>query len=165
MNRPGSSALPVRLRPLDLPGDIDRAVPWYSDPDVLFFSEGPGVLPFDRTRIENMYRWLSTRGQVFIIEVLDGQWLPVGDASLCENLMPIVIGDSRYQNRGVGSQVLRLLIEKAQELGWSHLIAHQIYSYNIRSIKLFEKFGFTKTETGINKQGQEFFRYEKWLRD
>ncbi len=163
MNRAESSDLSVRLRPLDLPGDIDLAVPWYSDPEVLYFSEGIGVLPFDKARIENMYQWLSARGQVFIIEVFDARWIAVGDASLCENLMPIVIGDSRYHSRGVGSQVLSLLIEKAQELGWRRLVAHQIYSYNTRSIKLFEKFGFVKTETGVDKNGQECFRYEKTL--
>jgi RimJ/RimL family protein N-acetyltransferase len=156
--------LSVRLRPLTLPDDIDRATPWYADPDVLYFSEGTTV-PFDTARIEGMYRWLSARGQVFIIEVFDGGWIPVGDISLCENLIPIVIGDPRYRGRGVGSRALGLLIEEAKKLGWTKLIAHQIFSYNHRSLKLFEKYGFRKTDTGVDRDGREFFRYEKELSD
>lgn len=158
-----SETLSVRLRPLTLPDDIDLAIPWYADPDVLYFSEGT-TEPFDTTRIHGMYRWLSERGQVFIIEVFDEDWIPVGDISLCANLIPIVIGDPRYRGRGVGSQALGLLIEEATRLGWSKLIAHQIFSYNHRSLKLFQKFGFQKTETGVDSQGREFFRYEKDLR-
>ncbi len=157
-----SGPLSVRLRPLTLPDDIALAMPWYADPDVLHFSEGTTV-PFDADRIEGMYRWLSVRGQVFIIEVCDGGWTAVGDISLCENLMPIVIGDARYRGRGVGSQALGLLIEEAKTLGWTKLVAHQIFSFNERSLKLFEKFGFRKTDTGVDSQGREFFRYEKEL--
>ena len=107
--------LPVRLRPLNLPDDIEVAVPWYADQEVLYFSEGPGVQACDRIRIEKMCRWLSDRGHVFVIEIFDETWRPVGDAALCETLMPIVIGDVKYRNRGVGSQALQRLIEVARD--------------------------------------------------
>lgn len=163
MSASTSTALPVRLRPLNLPDDIEVAIPWYADQEVLCFSEGPGVQAFDRIRIEKMYRWLSDRGHVFVIEVFDETWRSVGDAALCEALMPIVIGDVKYRNRGVGSQALQLLIEAARSRGWTKLVAHKIFSYNARSMKLFEKAGFVRTGTGIDDQEQAYVRYEKML--
>lgn len=101
--------------------------------------------------------------RVYIIEVFDGGCLPVGDVALREDLMPIVIGDRRYRHRGVGSSVLKLLIEEAKRLGWRKLIAHKIFAYNTPSIKLFEKYGFVKMSSQVEEDGQEFFRYEKIL--
>lgn len=163
MSASTSTTLPVRLRPLNLPEDIEIAVPWYADPEVLYFSEGPGVQAFDRIRIEKMYRWLSDRGHVFVIEVFDETWRPVGDAALSETLMPIVIGDAQYRNRGVGSQALQLLIDVARSRGWTKLVAHKIFAYNARSMKLFEKAGFVRTGTGVDDREQEYVRYEKML--
>jgi RimJ/RimL family protein N-acetyltransferase len=163
MSESTSTTLPVRLRPLNLPQDIEIALPWYADPEVLYFSEGPSVPPFDKARIEKMYRWLSERGHVFVIEVFDETWRPVGDAALCETLMPIVIGDAQYRNRGVGSQALQLLIDAARSRGWRKLVAHKIFAYNARSMKLFEKAGFVRTDTGVDDQEQAYFRYEKTL--
>ncbi len=163
MSASTSKTLPVRLRPLHLPEDIETALPWYADPEVLYFSEGPGVPAFDRARIEKMYRWLSERGDVFVIEVLDETWRPVGDAALCATLMPIVIGDARYRNRGIGRQVLTLLIDVARSRGWTKLVAHKIFAYNERSMKLFENAGFVRTGTGVDDQEQAYVRYEKTL--
>ncbi len=94
----------VRLRPLRLPEDIETALGWYQDPEVLFYSEGPGVTGFNRTRIERMYRWLLGRGEVFFIEVegFEGTWQPVGDVALCETMIPIVIGEPHI---GIGEWV------------------------------------------------------------
>ncbi|QQE81026.1 GNAT family N-acetyltransferase [Alicyclobacillus sp. SO9] len=154
---------PVKLRHLALPGDVETAASWYANPEVLYFSEGAKVPPFSKHRIENMYRWLSEKGTVYIIEVFEGKWVPVGDAALCKDLIPIVIGDNRYRNRGIGSRVLELLIEDAITLGWNTLIAHKVFSYNTPSIKLFEKYGFIRTFVGVDENGEMFFRYEKSL--
>ncbi|MCI0184911.1 hypothetical protein MM817_03208 [Acidibacillus sp. S0AB] len=158
-----NGGLPVRLRDLILPDDVEIAIPWYTDAEVLYFSEGPNVAPFDYNRIEKMYKWLSQRGQVYIIEVFDGGWVPVGDVTLCEELIPIVVGDNRYRRRGVGSRVIELLIEKAKGFGWSKLTAHKIFAYNTPSIKLFENHGFIKTSSETDEDGHEFFRYERKL--
>lgn len=162
MNSP-QTVLPVRLRPLQLPQDVALALPWYNDPETLYFAEGPNVAAFDAQRIAKMYEWLSQKGQVYIIEVRAGHWQAVGDATLCQDLIPIVIGDPQFRNRGVGTQTLQLLIEKARQQGWTTLVAHKIYTYNTRSIRMFEKCGFVQTATGVDDNGETFVRFEKFL--
>jgi RimJ/RimL family protein N-acetyltransferase len=150
---------------LRLPEDIETALGWYQDPEVLFYSEGPGVTGFNRTRIERMYRWLLDRGEVFFIEVegFEGTWQPVGDVALCETMIPIVIGEAQYRNRGVGSHALAQVIEVARDHGWTKLVAHKIFSYNLRSMQLFEKAGFVRTATRMDENGQSYAVYEKML--
>lgn len=162
----GSCQWPVRLRPLKLPDDIKWAQPWYSDPEVLYLSEGPTSPPFDAARVERMYQYLAERGDVYIIEVYDQVWRPVGDITLTDNDMtPIVIGEARYRNHGVGTEALQLLIEKARQKHLGKLVAHAIFQYNPRSARLFEKCGFKRTASGVDSHGQAFWRYEYDLAD
>lgn len=160
---PSDGVLSVRLRPLSLPDDVELALPWYADTEALYFSEGPEAKPFDGQRLIKMYEWLSRQGQVFIIEVMEERWTAIGDATLCEGMIPIVIGDGRYRGRGIGSHVLALLIQEARLRGWEKLVAHKIYSYNTRSRKLFEKHGFIRMNSGVDENGTAYHRYEKRL--
>ena len=136
----------LRLRPVVLPDDIAAAVPWYHDPEVLRLSEGEGTLPYDATVIEQMWRTMITRCEVYIIETLTpAGWLAIGDVALCrEGGVPIVIGDAAYRSRGLGTRILRLLIGRARSLGWSRLIVKGVYTYNDRSRRLYERAGFRK---------------------
>ncbi|HEU4962939.1 MAG TPA: GNAT family protein [Bacilli bacterium] len=153
----------LRLRPLQIPNDISLALPWYQDPEVLYYSEGEGTEPYTAETIERMYRWLSREGYVFIIEVLhmsSNDWLPIGDATLRQDMLPLIIGDPSYRSAGLGIQVLHLLIEHAQTLAWPLLTAHKIYSYNVRSQRLFEKAGFVRVGEGTDDHGRLFFQYK-----
>lgn len=152
----------VRLRPFQNDsGDIDRAVTWYQDPEVLYFSEGPGTLPFDRQRVERMYQFLAAHGELYWIDVWDnGQWWVVGDVTLSSDTMPIVIGERRWRSQGIGSRVLALLIERARALGWPCLIAKHIYADNIKSQRLFARHGFRVVHSGVDSRGQQYYRYQ-----
>ena len=57
----------LRLRPVVLPDDVATAVAWYRDPEVLRFSEGEGTPPYDAGRVEQMYRTMVTRCEVYIV--------------------------------------------------------------------------------------------------
>lgn len=151
----------VRLRPyMDDGQDDARALAWYSDPEVLNFSEAPGTKPFSHERVQRMYHYLRTHGELYIIEVLDdGHWHPIGDVTLAPDTMPIVIGERSWRSRGVGSRVLTLLIRRARELGWESLQAKHIWTHNIRSQRLFLRHGFRRVESGVDDNGQSFDRY------
>lgn len=134
----------LRLRPVVLPDDVALGVPWYQDHEVLRFSEGEGTPPYDADMVENMWRTMTTRCEVYIIETLtpDG-WRAIGDAALCrEGGVPIVIGDAAYRSRGLGTRILRLLVERARSLGWPRLVVKGIYTYNDRARHLYERAGF-----------------------
>ncbi len=132
----------LRLRPIRIPADIDAAVPWYSDPEVLHFSEGPGTPAYDRDTVERMFQYLADHGDAYIIEDLEaGQWLPIGDAALLTDSLPIVIGSARHRSRGLGKRVLRLLIDRAIALGRHTLTVGKIFEDNERSFRLYEGAG------------------------
>ena len=138
----------IRLRPVEVPEDIAAAVEWYSDPEVLHLSQGENVTPFDAAMAEKMFSMMSTRGEVYIIEVLESDaWRSVGDASLCQEAgTPIVIGNARDRSRGIGRIVLARLVERATELGWLKLVVSGIYTDNLRALRLYEGAGFKIVE-------------------
>ena len=51
--------------PLHLPEDIETAVSWYADQEVLYFSEGQSVPTFDRIRTaDGIYIMNPPRGRI-----------------------------------------------------------------------------------------------------
>lgn len=125
--------------------DVFIALPWYSDPEVLRYSEAREE-SYDLETVKRMYAYLIGNGEMYIIEVREEtMWAPVGDACLMKDSIPIVIGVQKYRSRGLGRRVLGLLIERAGSLGWNELKVKGIYSYNERSLRLFSSFGFTET--------------------
>ncbi|MFC4687134.1 GNAT family N-acetyltransferase [Epilithonimonas pallida] len=49
--------------------------------------------------------------------------------------------DEKYRGKGLGRLILEYAIEKSQDLGIENLLAF-IFSHNLPSLNLFEKFGF-----------------------
>ena len=137
----------VRLRPVCLPDDIQAAVAWYQDPEVLRLSQGEGIAPFDAAMVEKMFTMMATRCETYVIETRDGDgWRPVGDAALCREAgTPIVIGHAADRERGIGRVVLARLVERARELGWPDMLVSGIYTDNLRARRLYEGAGFQVT--------------------
>jgi len=148
-----------------LPNDVSLALAWYRDPEVLRFSEGEGTAPYDPTTVEEMYRYLADRGELYVIEIEETRgWHPIGDVALCPDSLPIVIGEATYRSRGLGTRVLRLLIKRARDLGWSTLKVKSIYTDNHRSRRLFERAGFIVTGEATDEGGRSVWRLELQLR-
>src|SRR5262245_9484714 len=132
----------VRLRQAALDEYERVALAWYQDPEVLELSEG-GEPPYDRARIRRMFEVLSSKGELYLIEVQDTEgWRVVGDAALIPEDVPIVIGRPEDRARGIGTEVLQLLVLRARALGWSEVRATGIVPANHRSRRLFERAGF-----------------------
>jgi RimJ/RimL family protein N-acetyltransferase len=151
----------LRLRPAQFPDDCVDALPWYSDPEVLHYSEGAGAEPYSLEMIERMYQYLMKIGELYMIEVrTENGWLAIGDATLSQETLPIVIGNPKYRSKGIGSQVIDMLIERAKILGWEKLKVKQIFEYNERSRRLYARHGFRETGGGMSENGLAFKSYE-----
>jgi len=150
----------LRLRPARLPDDISLAVPWYSDPEVMRFSEGDENATYDAGMIGKMYEYLAGLGELYIIE-LEGAdaWVAIGDVTLAPDTTPLVIGVAEYRSRGYGKRVLRLLIGRARKLGWSQMRTKGIYTFNVRSRRLFEGLGFVQDGDVFNDEGIDSIKY------
>ena len=148
----------VRLRPARLPEDVEVGVPWYRDPEVLRLSEGEGTAAYDRKTVQRMYEFLAGNGELYVIEVRDteeGTWRPIGDAALCRDSVPIVIGERHQRSRGIGTEVLSLLLERARQLGWNVVNVKGVYAYNERALRLFQRAGFVETSRHADQTGYE----------
>lgn len=134
----------IRLRKFD--NNFTFALEWYQDEETLMLVDGKNE-PYDMERLHRMYSYLKEHGELYFIEVRNGdRYVPIGDVTFsCED-MPIVIGTKSYRGQGIGNKVVKKLVDRGKQLGYSRLSIREIYRYNIGSQKLFEGVGFQKYE-------------------
>lgn len=119
----------------------------YDDPDTVRNADGPDAAPYSMDKLLRMYRHLHSIGELYLIERSSSQgWTPIGDVTLADSMIPIVI-DRRARRQGVARLVLQTLIVRARELGWHQVIVSDIYDYNTPSAALFTSLGFRPTGT------------------
>lgn len=146
----------LRLRRYD--GTADFAFAWYQDPELVYLVDGVKK-PYDRETLYNMYNYLAARGELYFIEVREGDgWTPVGDVAFSGTDLPIVVGDPAYRGRGVGRQVILALMDRGRALGFDRLGVREIYDFNAASIRCFTACGFAPVE-----QTDRGWRYEAKL--
>src|SRR5690606_8682858 len=92
-----------------------------------------------------------------------GEWMPIGDVTLSQETIPIVIGDAEYRSKGIGTLVIKELIEMAKKAGWSELNVKQVFDYNERSHRMFISLGFAVTNEDIDEDGNRVRRYSMTL--
>ena len=134
----------LRLRKLN-EEEWGLGLPWYQKKNVLYYSEGVTDKVYDMNIINRMYKYLSDIGELYFIEALEeNKWIPIGDVTLSEENMPIVLGDEKYWGRSIGKKVISKLIERAREINLDKIYIPSIYKYNDRSRNLFTSLGFIK---------------------
>lgn len=122
------------------------AFPWYQNKNVMYYSEGTTEKVYNLKEINQMYTYLSKIGELYFIEILKNEkWITIGDVTLSESNLPIVIGYDQYRGMGIGKKVLEVLIDRASQIGYAKIIVPEIYHYNERSKNLFKSLGFNKT--------------------
>ena len=144
----------LRLVPYFLADHHDAALGWYQDVDLVELVDGVRS-PYSQENLEAMYSHLYQHGELFWIEVKEkGEWFPIGDVTLSQDNLPIVIGNSAYQHRGLGKKILSTLIQLARVKGWKELRVKEIYTYNHASRRCFKSLGFV--ENGATEKGMSF---------
>ena len=142
----------LRLLPYFLADHRDVALTWYQDVDLVELVDGVRS-PYNVEKLNAMYSYLEKHGDLFWIEFREkGEWLPIGDVTLSQENLPIVIGNPTYQHQGLGRKVLKALIDLARQRGWTELKVQEIYTFNPISRRCFESLGFVesrRTESGV----------------
>lgn len=103
---------------------------------------------YDLDKLNRMYRYLDTHGDLFYI-ACDGTLC--GDVCLQNTGELSIVICRAYQNRRIGRVVIRKMLELAAEKGFAQCYAH-IYPFNVQSRKMFEALGFVK-------EGEERYVY------
>lgn len=134
------------LRLMRFDGCFSFALPWYQDAETLMLVDGK-TTPYDLDRLEQMYTYLDAHGELYFIEILEGDsFHPIGDVTFWQDDMPIVVGDPAWRGRGIGKRVVTALIARARSLGFQTLRIDEIYAFNAGSRRLFESRGFRPYE-------------------
>lgn len=132
-------------------GEYKFALHWYQDKRNIQLIDGPDASIYDEERIEKMYSYLNSIGELYIIELKEAdEFKPIGDVTFCKDTLPIVIGDISYRQKGIGKLVISRLINRARELDFDELNIKEIYNYNLGSKKLFTSLGFQKKTSSEN---------------
>ncbi|RAI82938.1 GNAT family N-acetyltransferase [Macrococcoides goetzii] len=149
----------IRLRLLNIDKDIKYAEKWYNNRRVLLGSEGINVSGYNELTIRRMYNDLNTKGTVFIIEIMDKHWKPVGDITLSLTTVPIIIGEDKYVGKGIAKRAMKLLLKIAKYNDYKEIKVSKVFDYNINSQKLFESLGFEKSELITGSKDELYYQY------
>ena len=102
---------------------------------------------------------------IFVVEMKYSNKI-VGEAGLFdsfEQLSKLEMGyiiDSNYWGNGYGHEVCMGLINYCFNHLKTNSVIARMYSENIASVKLSEKCGMHKTNTGLTQNNEEYFEYE-----
>ncbi len=137
---------------------LKHAMKWYEDEEVLYYSEGISSNykknSFSREKILQMYKYLSSQGMLLFIEIKNketNKWFPIGDITIYEKELPLIIGNIEYRNKGLGKLVINKALDIAKNLNITQITNVKIYHYNKRSLEVYKKNGFS-----IYKQDKEY---------
>lgn len=133
----------LRLRKYD--GNFELFLPGYQNPVIYQNSEGI----FDESRIPDldyvngMCNYLAKVGELYFIETKEGGcFVPIGDVTVKNENPPIAIWVDRYRGKGIGTLVMKTVIERLKELGFDRIMGSTVYKWNLPSRKMHEKLGF-----------------------
>lgn len=143
----------ITLRPMS-DKDFDILLKWNSDSEILYFTEGDEVESYNLENIKNIYGYVSKMAFCFIIEYDN---FPIGECWLQKmnldhiiekylNLdlrrIDIMIGEKNFWNKGIGTKVIKRLVEFGFIDENADMIFYMPGDYNTRSIRAAEKAGF-----------------------
>ncbi|HOQ99434.1 MAG TPA: GNAT family protein [Anaerolineae bacterium] len=139
----------IRLRAIER-DDIPTFVRWFNDPEVrqyLLMYE-----PMSRAKEE---RWFEARLEarddyLFAIEAQDGErWVHIGNTGLHRvdwrnrhATLGIALGEKAYWGRGYGSDAVRTMLRFAFDELNLHRVELEVFDYNRRAQRCYEKAGF-----------------------
>lgn len=144
----------IRLRKV-FKEDYPLALPWYQNPRVLYYSEGVTNKVYDIQVINRMYDYLSSLGELYYIEIKEECWKAIGDVTLSDQNMPIIIGEDTYCGLGIAKKVMMQLLSRAREVGLKRIRVPAIYKYNEASRGLFVALGFVKVAENLQEESYE----------
>ena len=137
------------LRLLKYNGNYEEALTGYQDPYVYQNSEGI----FDDTKkpdidyIKGMFEWLNNNGELYYIQIKAGDdFISIGDVTIKDVNPPITIWYENYRGIGIGTKVMKTVINRIKELGYEKIIGTSVYKWNKSSQRMHEKLGFIKID-------------------
>jgi diamine N-acetyltransferase len=144
----------IRLRAIERE-DIPTFVRWLNDPEI-----GHYLLVYEPLSKAKEERWFEAQLEaqdqfLFAIEALvDEEWVHIGNEGLHRldwknrtAVLGIVLGEKEYWGQGYGTDATRTMLRFAfEELGL-HRVELDVFEFNARAIRCYEKTGFRREGT------------------
>ncbi|MCL2531832.1 MAG: GNAT family N-acetyltransferase [Oscillospiraceae bacterium] len=171
----------ITLRPL-CDDHAPLLVKWGSNPDVLYWTDGPDAQPQTLDDVQGIWGQVSQQGLCFLIEY---EGTAIGECWLQEmherqrninyvdepteldlRRIDMSIGEKAYWGRGIGTQLIGMLTQFALEQQNVDVLYGITFDYNKRSQRAFEENGFRfageyheneHTMTKLRLTRQEYF--------
>jgi RimJ/RimL family protein N-acetyltransferase len=161
------SAGRIRLRGAERE-DLPRFVAWLNDPEVT-----DGLIlysPLSLAEEEVWFEGLLKRPKderPLVIELRQGDfWIPVGNCGFhniewrCRSAeVGIFIGEKQIWGQGVGTEVMKLLVQYGFDTLNLNRIMLDVYETNLRAIRSYEKAGFTLE----GRKRQAMYKHGKYM--
>lgn len=135
----------LRLRKYD--GNYEIMLPAYQDPYIYQNSEGifDDAKKPDLDYVKGMCDYLSKAGEFYFIEAKEnGSFVSIGDVTVKAENPPIAIWAEKYRGVGVGTTVMKTVINRLKEFGIDKISGSTVYKWNLPSQKMHEKLGFRR---------------------
>ncbi|MBW3110779.1 MULTISPECIES: GNAT family N-acetyltransferase [Bacillaceae] len=165
----------LNVRPLE---DKDKYTlsRWLSNPEVLEFYEGRDR-PFTIQLVEE--KFLSDRGVMSCLVEYEGnevgylQYYQLDHETMIRygytNLDEVIygtdqfIGETEYWNKGVGTQLIRAVVEYLLQKEGVHRLVMDPMTWNTRAIRCYEKCGYSKARILREHELHEGKYHDAWL--
>lgn len=155
----------VRLRSIERE-DLPTFVRWFNDPEVRQYLRM--YEPMSMAKEERWFEDMLERKDdfVFAIEAQIGeQWVPIGNVGLHRidwknrtAVFGIALGEKAYWGQGFGTDATRTILRFAFEELNLHRVELEVFDFNTRAIRSYEKAGFRHEGT----RRQALFRYGRY---
>jgi RimJ/RimL family protein N-acetyltransferase len=141
----------VRIRAYER-SDLDSLMTWVNDEEVTRNLAAPMLFPLSRVAEEDFLE-SNARGngpdQVWAIETLAGEYLGGISLTTIDSInrsaqVGIVIGSKPNWGKGFGTDAMRVVLAFAFEKMNLHRVWLNVYDFNVRGIKSYEKCGFRR---------------------
>ncbi|WP_173105080.1 GNAT family N-acetyltransferase [Bacillus sp. KH172YL63] len=163
------------IRPLE-EGDKHLLVRWLSDPVVLEFYEGRDQ-SFTLEMVEE--KFFADRGVMSCLVLYEGreigylQYYPLDEETMIRygytNLDEVIygtdqfIGEAVYWNRGVGTKMIKAVVEYLLQKEGVHRLVMDPMTWNTRAIRCYEKCGYSKARILSENELHEGKYHDCWL--
>ena len=131
--------------------DADRSYKWFADPEITRYLPlaGKGKLPMDAIREFIVRVSGSDRPELAVSIEAEGEYIGCGglrniDGESAE--LSIVIGERRFQGRGIAHEATMLLLRHAFDTLGLKTVWLMVRADNQRALKLFERLGFVRNQ-------------------
>lgn len=138
----------VRLVPIDFEKDVETIAQWDADSNYLRHLDD---MPATRYPVSMVKDWQENNlgsGSCFIIRTREENKV-IGFVDLCEYdwtarnaWVGIGIGDTEYRGKGYGTEAMMLVVDYAFRAMNLHRINLDVFGFNKRAIRSYEKCGF-----------------------